>query len=269
VEHRTDDYGRQFFEWAGDAAAAAAAVVVPTLLRFFPVHSVVDVGCGTGGWLRAFADHGVTDIAGLDTARVPVDLLMFDRHRFRAVDLTAPPELGRRFDLVVSLEVAEHLPEAAADRFVGFLCSLAPVVLFSAAIPGQEGEAHLNEQWPAYWARRFRSHGFEPIDALRPLLWEDDRVAWFYRQNMLLYVRAADRARLTLDDMAAPMPSSPMALVHPVTFTSYRARAERKLSTPLSLRAHVRALPGAFSRAVWRRVGARGRTSTTNGPPAR
>jgi SAM-dependent methyltransferase len=254
VEHGTDDYGRQFFERAGASAAPAADIVVPIVLHFVPVGSVVDVGCGTGGWLRAFADRGVTDFLGVDTDLVPLDLLMFDRAHFQAVDLTDPPELERRFDLAVSLEVAEHLPESAADRFVTFLCSLAPVVLFSAAIPGQEGEVHLNEQWPAYWAGRFACHGFEPIDVLRPLLWEDDRVAWFYRQNLLLYVHSADRHRLTLDPAATALPSPPMALVHPVTYTSYRARAERKLATPPSFRAHLRSLPRAFHRAVKRRL---------------
>lgn len=258
MEHGNEHYGRQFFESAGDLATTAADIVVPLVIRFVPVKSAVDVGCGTGAWLRAFADRGVTDIVGLDTDRVPLDLLMFDRAQFRAIDLTDPREVERRFDLAVSLEVAEHLPETAADRFVRFLCSLAPVVLFSAAIPGQEGEAHLNEQWPAYWASRFEAYGYEPIDVLRPLMWDDDRVAWFYRQNIVLYVRSADRDLLTLDPTATALPSPPMALVHPVTFTSYRSRAERKLSTPLSLSAHLRALPGAARRAVKRRLASTG-----------
>ena len=216
---------------------------------------MVDVGCGTGAWLRAFVDRGVTDVVGIDSERVPLDLLRIDRDRFRTADLAHPPATDRDFDLAVSLEVAEHLPEEAADRFVAFLCSLAPVVLFSAAIPGQEGEVHLNEQWPSYWATRFAAHGFEPVDVLRPLLWDNEQVAWFYRQNLLIYVRSADRERLSIDVDVPTLPSPPMALVHPVTFTSYRQRAERKLATPLSFRAHVRALPAAFRRAVARRIG--------------
>jgi SAM-dependent methyltransferase len=261
MEHSADGYSREFYEWVDLSSTAAARVVVPLVLQLVPVTSVIDVGCGTGGWLRAFAERGVSDLLGLDSQRVPLDLMEIDREQFRAVDLTEPLTVERQFDLAVSLEVAEHLPEASAGAFIEFLCSLAPVVLFSAAIPGQEGEVHLNEQWPSYWATRFASHGFEPVDVLRPVLWENEEVDWFYRQNILLYVQSAHRDRLTLDAATARLPSPPMSLVHPVTFTSYRTRAERKLSTPLSFRAHVRALPGAFGRAIRRRFGPTGSTS--------
>ena len=194
-EHETTDYGRQFYEWTDQAASTAAEIVVPGVLEMVDVSSVVDVGCGTGAWLRAFVDRGVTDVLGIDSDRVPPDLLRIDRDRYLVADLTQPPEVGRGFDLAVSVEVAEHLPEEAAERFVAFLCSLAPVLLFSAAIPGQEGEAHLNEQWPSYWSDRFAVHGFEAVDVVRPLIWDNEEVPWFYRQNLLVYVRSTDPGR--------------------------------------------------------------------------
>ena len=253
-EHEPTDYGREFYEWTDQAALTAAEIVVPTVLDMVDVTSVVDVGCGTGAWLRAFVDRGVTDILGIDTDRVPPDLLKIGRDRYMTADLAHPPTVGRNFDLAVSVEVAEHLPEEAADRFVAFLCSLAPVLLFSAAIPGQEGEAHLNEQWPSYWSGRFAVHGFESLDVVRPLIWDNADVPWFYRQNLLIYVRSTDRGRITIGDGISLLPAPPMALVHPFTFTSYRQRAERKLATPLSFSAHVRALPRAFRRALERRL---------------
>jgi SAM-dependent methyltransferase len=247
-------YDRRFYEFTDVSASTAAAIVVPTIIRMVAPRSVVDVGCGTGGWLRAFVDAGITDVLGMDSGQVPLDLLRIDDDRLKVVDLTDPPAVCRRFDLAVSLEVAEHLPENVADGFVQFLCSLAPVVLFSAAIPGQEGEAHVNEQWPSYWAARFAAHDFECIDVLRPQIWDVDTIDWFYRQNMVLYVRSSDRSRVSIPEEATVLPAPPMALVHPVTFTSYRTRAERQLSTPLSFRAHVKALPSALNRAVRRRI---------------
>ncbi len=100
-----------------------------------------------------------------------------------------PLPLERTFDLVVSLEVAEHLPPESAPAFVGSLARLGPAVLFSAAIPYQGGEHHLNEQWPDYWAELFEQNGFVAIDCVRRNVWSDERVLYWYAQNTLLFVR--------------------------------------------------------------------------------
>jgi SAM-dependent methyltransferase len=253
VEPSAVSYDRSFYEYVDGSARSAAQVVVPMLFELLPVSSVIDIGCGTGGWLHAFGELGVTDVLGLDSGRVPDDLLKIEPSQFRVVDLTNPPTVDRTFDLALSLEVAEHLPSDAADRFVAFLCSLAPVVAFSAAIPGQGGEEHLNEQWPSYWAARFADHGFAAVDVVRGAIWDDERVDWFYRQNLLLYVDDGAERRLRLPSTAARLPTPPLALVHPETFTSYRTWAQRAISTPPSLSAHLRALPGATRRALSRR----------------
>lgn len=135
-----------------------------------------------------FAEHGVEDICGIDGDWVPSDMLWIDEERFIAADLTQPLELDRSFDLAISLEVAEHLPESAATTFVRSLCALAPVIAFSAAIPMQGGANHVNEQWPTYWAELFRAEGWLVIDAIRSEIWNNDRVAPWYRQNLLVFV---------------------------------------------------------------------------------
>jgi hypothetical protein len=96
-------------------------------------------------------------------------------------------DIGRRFDLACSLEVAEHLSPSVADQLVLALVKAAPVVLFSAAIPRQGGTSHVNEQWASYWAEKFKRHGYVAIDCLRPALHGDRRVDWWYRQNALIY----------------------------------------------------------------------------------
>lgn len=247
-------YGRWFYEYVDESASSSAEVVVPVVAAAVAPTSVVDVGCGTGAWLTAFRSVGVSDVLGLDSDRVPADLRQLDGDQFLIVDLTAPPSLARTFDLAVCLEVAEHLPGSAAPTLVEFLAGLAPVVLFSAAIPGQGGEDHINEQWPAYWSDLFREHGFEPFDVLRPLFWEDDRIDWFYRQNMLMYVRSDVIDEIGLLPQMARLPSPPLALVHPQTFGAQLERLDRWRSTPLSLSAHLRQLPAAAERAIRRRL---------------
>lgn len=107
------------------------------------------------------------DVLGIDAPYTDRSRLRIPDELFLARDLTVPLSLERRFDLALSLEVAEHLPAAAADHFVASLTRLASVILFSAAIPDQGGEGHLNEQWPDYWVERFAAHGFGVADVLR------------------------------------------------------------------------------------------------------
>ncbi len=114
--------------------------------------------------------------------------------------------------MAMTLEVAEHLPHNAADTFIDTLTRHADVVLFSAAVPNQSGNHHINEQWPQYWLAKFQAREYELFDVLRGRLWDDERVAWWYRQNLLLYAtgEAADKIRA-----AAPVASGPLAVVHP------------------------------------------------------
>lgn len=162
-------------------------MIVPIVLSLVNAQSVVDVGCGVGTWSRAFLTAGVPDVLGIDGAYVDRSMLQIPLQNFVPHDLRRPLELDRKFDLAISLEVAEHLPHLYARDFVATLVRLAPVVLFSAAIPQQGGRGHVNEQWPAYWVEKFAEHGYLPIDYVRPKVWDRDDVEWWYSQNMLLY----------------------------------------------------------------------------------
>jgi len=180
-------YDDTFFAGLEPGSARSASVVVPLVLRHFPAQSVVDVGCGVGAWLAEFSRHGVNECLGIDGDYVPRARLMIPQTSFHTCDLASFSPRGRRFDLACSLEVAEHLPPACAVPFVRSLVELAPVVLFSAAIPGQGGTGHLNEQWQSYWGGLFRDLGYVGVDCVRPAVFNDERVALWYRQNAIVY----------------------------------------------------------------------------------
>ena len=201
----------------------------------------------------------MTEVLGLDGDYVDRSQLQIEPVEFHAVDLTAPPDLGRQFDLAMSLEVAEHLPPDAADGFVEYLTRLAPAVLFSAAIPGQGGTQHLNEQWPDYWARRFQSRSFLTLDCVRGALWQNDQVERWYAQNMLLFVSVEYLGlHPELQALAARTDMARLALVHPRTFAAARRQIgdleQRLIPANMSLRMTLRLLPGIFAAAVKRRV---------------
>jgi SAM-dependent methyltransferase len=207
-------YQPEFFAGQRDDSTQSAAVVVPMLIELARPRSVVDVGCGTGTWLARFIHSGVTDALGLDGDYARAGGLKVPDAHFRAADLTRPINLGRRFDLAVSLEVAEHLPLQAADGFVAALTGLSDVVAFSAAAPAQGGTGHLHEDWVSGWAARFARQGYEPLDLVRPRVWDDPRVSWWYRQNLVIYANAAGKARLDPTWLAGPRLAG-LDVVHP------------------------------------------------------
>lgn len=205
------DYRRYHGEWQ-DVSRSSAEVIAPLIIDLCSPTSVIDVGCGLGMWLAVFRRLGVEDVVGVD-AEVDRSQLEIPPDRFRSHDLNSPLELERSFDLAVCLEVAEHLTPEAGPGLVRSLTRLTDTVLFSAAVPHQGGVGHLNEQWPDYWAALFQEHGFVPCDAIRPQVWNDDRVAFWYAQNTLLYVERSvlERHNRLLDGSRV----GPLSIVHP------------------------------------------------------
>jgi hypothetical protein len=120
--------------------------------------------------------------------------------------------------------VAEHLDPEAAETLVQSLARHGNQVVFSAAIPRQGGEGHVNEQAPGYWQSLFNARGFRTYDDIRPLVWSNDKVFWWYRQNIFLAVH---------EEIAGDRPSADIAhLVHPEIFwetSGFRILAEYKL----------------------------------------
>jgi hypothetical protein len=180
--------------------------------------SVVDVGGGEGWWAQEFARQGARALCIDDgTASEPAPDVEHLHH-----DLTRglPEGLGR-FDLALCLEVAEHVDPTSADKLVEGLCGLAPTILFSAAVPGQGGHGHVNERWPGYWVELFEARGYSSSGALRWMLWDDDSVEYWYRQNLLFVTSEPDRYPVLF---ATPL-AAPWNVVHPDTLT--RAIASR------------------------------------------
>lgn len=181
---------------------ASAEALVPVLTSFLPPNpSVIDVGCGEGWFLREFERSGARAV-GIEAAWAKVHAGL----TVEIVDLQNPPypRVDGRFDAAVCLEVGEHLTPSISDTLVAWLCDLAPVVFFSAAVPGQGGPGHVNERWPGDWAARFAAAGYGVTGALRWKIWDDDRIEPWYRQNLL--VCAEDLAAIALDpDGCAPV----------------------------------------------------------------
>ncbi len=185
----TITYKNEFHDTYAERTVASASRIAPMLMKVTPVNSVVDVGCGHGYWLKAFMDQGVNDVVGMDGSYIDRSSLAIPDSAFVDTDLQKPPKPDRTFDLSVCLEVAEHLPARCTGAFMDFVTALAPVSLFSAAIPGQPGNDHINARWHGFWNEEFKKRGFACFDFVRPAIWQSEEIFIHYRQNIFVYAR--------------------------------------------------------------------------------
>jgi len=193
----------------------SAEIVVSIILEFFKPKSVLDVGCGIGTWLNVFSRYGIDDLLGIDGDFVDKNLLYkyINKEQFKPLDLEKSFYLERKFDLILSLEVAEHLSKSSANDYVDSICRHSDVVIFSAAVPGQGGQNHLNEQWPSYWAEKFAKNGYVFLDQIRPLIWDNPLIEFWYKQNIFLVVRENS-------ELSKRYSNSHLSMIHPDLFSN-------------------------------------------------
>lgn len=208
-------YTEKFYDRIKGDSLSSAREILPLVMKFINPQSVIDVGCGVGSFLSVFKENGVNDIFGVDGDWVDRKLLEIPVEKFLAVNLEKPIPVDRQFDLVVSVEVAEHLPKKHADAFVESLTNLGKVCLFSAAIPRQPGANHVNTQWPEYWIERFQNRGYVVIDCIRNKAWNNPQVVWWYKQNIFLFVKQAYLPNYPLLQNEFEKNSLQFSIVHP------------------------------------------------------
>ena len=237
-----DIYDARFYDDQRNGSVVAARVVVPMLVGLFHPKSVIDIGCGVGGWLKTFDTHGVKDYQGVEGEWALSADTFIDKKHIVNWDLSNEYVPDRKYDLAICLEVAEHLQDRAGRHLVKALCAASDAVVFSAAIPGQGGDHHINEQWQEYWVGIFGNEGFECDDSLRGRIWNED-IPWWYPQNILIFrnVAIADSER-TVGGIA------PLNIVHP---KNYKRLLELEHVGAVTL---LRQLPRALWHGIHRRL---------------
>jgi SAM-dependent methyltransferase len=217
------EYDGEFFNFvnasAGKSARRFIEVVEQNVFAGRCVASVIDVGCGRGVWAAEWRRRGVLHVLGIDGDYVSRDTLLIPRDSFLAADLSKPFDVNTRFELVQCLEVAEHIAPAAADTLIDSLTRHGDVIIFSAAVPGQGGEHHVNEREYAYWRSMFGARGYQMYDAIRPLLGSEVEVEPWYRYNTFVYANATGAERLSAQAQTRLLtPTQPVPNIAPLAW---------------------------------------------------
>jgi SAM-dependent methyltransferase len=237
------DHAKNAHTISGPSAA------LPFIFEESMPDSLLDVGCGTGTWLRAAQELGIEDIFGVDGIAVEAEQLLISKSLFRLQDLTQPWSLGRRFGMAMCLEVAEHLDAKFGPILIDALVAHSDSIVFGAACPDQPGQHHVNCQWPAYWQSLFNERGFVCVDSVRWRMWNDERIESWYRQNIFLARR---------NPAAAGKEPRIVPAVHPATVRLVKDRAFSDAVTQieqggLPFSWYLRHAPRVMLTKIWKR----------------
>lgn len=221
-------YTQKFYDKYFEGSYSSAKEVINFISTFTQPKTIIDFGCGAGTWLMASKEILSSKILGIDQHKYSDIRMLIEEEEYISLDLTNPIQIEQKFDLAISVEVAEHLDEKYADVFVETLCNHSDTILFSAAVPLQGGRNHINERPCTYWAQKFAQKGFDLIDCIRPSIWDNNNVEAWYKNNIVLYV---NRERNMLTNV--PIKSNPIDIIHPKLLERIVEETIRKIKNEL------------------------------------
>lgn len=227
-----NNYDSEFFQRLNNTSTSSADIVLEVFAKYYKgeIHSAVDIGCGTGAWLSACRKRFDKNmhVKGYDGEYVSKEQLVINESEFTACDLSNNIEIEGRYDIAISLEVAEHIEEKAlggGEGFVKRLVNASDLVLFSAAVPYQGGTDHVNEQYLSYWVDLFRKYNYELYDVIRPDIWNNELVSVWYRQNAVVFVKSGSDSEGNLRNN----PNHIIDVIHPEIYCNRALELNEKL----------------------------------------
>ena len=186
-----DIYNEEF--WGndrGDYNYKSAKIILPIIFKYYKPNSVIDIGCGIGSWLKAVNEIGVNKFIGIDGNEIEEKFLLVSRKYIKIDNLETHENINNeKYDLAMSIEVAEHLHNSCSVNFIETLTSYSDVILFSAAIPYQAGEHHINCNPPQFWVDIFKKYGYDCYDFRNDLMNMWEKINPCYSQNILLFAK--------------------------------------------------------------------------------
>jgi SAM-dependent methyltransferase len=163
-----------------------------TIRNKYQPKRIIEFGCGPGHLTIALAKLGI-NVTAIDGFSNP-DFRNYGKIEFFKVDLNSFTEIesflssNTEFELAICTEVAEHLLPESSAHLIKFLTQSAPIVIFSAAVPNQNGHGHINCQNRLFWHQLFKLNNFILVDSIRKEFQHNNKLAIWYKLNILDYV---------------------------------------------------------------------------------
>lgn len=206
-------YSESYYRKHETGSYKSAIQILEYTNSFINFNSVIDFGCGMGTWCKALDNLGIKNFLGIDKHQYEPAYMLIPPEKYMQFDLGKPLELTCMADMVISVEVAEHINPEYSDIFIKNLCSCSKIVLFSAAISHQGGTGHINEQSCIYWETIFNKYGYRAIDCIRPYFWNNEQIEIWYRNNCILYIEQHIYEKISAH---VPQNSYPLNIIHPL-----------------------------------------------------
>lgn len=182
-------YQENFFDGEGFAQTIKTAELITNyLINTYHLKSVLDIGCGPCAYVNAFSNKNVFAV-GCDGSPYGVKRATSPSLAF-VHDAKIPLIFNRKFDLVMSVEVAEHIPTSSSETLVTSLCQNSDgLVVFTAAPPGTPGDDHINCKPREFWEKLFNSHGYilSELETTNLRAWakENNVAEWWYKWSFI------------------------------------------------------------------------------------
>lgn len=217
-------------QWRIEVAYNSAMEILPIIFEYYKPSNIIDIGCGVGAWLKAFKDLGIKNYKGIDG--VDIEEPLVPKENIETTNLLEHKNINNiKYDLVTSLEVAEHIPNQYSKSFIDLLTSYGDVILFSAAIPHQPGVDHINCRPILFWVDIFNKKGYDCFDFIRNKTYYNKKVTHYYSQNILLFVKKEKTDIFTKQHLE--INNFPIFFYHPIYFESL-IKEKNKLITEMN-----------------------------------
>ena len=183
-------YGPKFFA-RRDKLLWRAPIVCGAINDVFEPESVIDVGCGIGEYVQYLENNLGIRSCGIEGSGACLPYLVSEK--VMILDMRIKQNVRLHSDLVVSLEVAEHIEIEYSNIFIENLTQLSDTILMSAAPPGAGGHHHVNCQTQEYWHKKFLKFGYiydeVQTQAIRQALQPWKHRKELYHNNLLYFAK--------------------------------------------------------------------------------